>query len=140
MQRSGTASRQIIMRNARNVHGEIGGINSPNAQFADSMNFSKTNGISLRVGAYRAPESGLESERDNIIKVTILMDALLKRINYSRSIIAGSALYFGQTFWDFSRDTLRVSDNSRERQSQPSAISFKFSKSHCSYIFHPVMH
>jgi len=30
-------------------------------------------------------------------------NALLKRVNYSRAIIAGNALYFEQTFWDFSR-------------------------------------
>jgi len=98
----GTASRQIIMRNARNVRGEIRGINSPNAQLAGSMNFSKMD-LSFWDGAYRAPECRLESERDNIIKVTILMGALLKRVNYSRTIIAGNALYFERTLRDFSR-------------------------------------
>jgi len=90
------------MRNARNVRGEMRGINSPNAQLAGSMNFSKMD-LSFWDGAYRASECGLESERDNIIKVTILMGALLKQVNYSRAIIAGNALYFERTFWDFSR-------------------------------------
>jgi len=98
----GTASRQIIMRNARNVRGEMRGINSPNVQLAGSMNFSEID-LSFWDGAYRASECGFESERDNIIKVTILMGALLKQVNYSRAIIAGNALYFERTFWDFSR-------------------------------------
>lgn len=55
-----------------------------------------------------APECS-SNQSDNIIKVTILMDALLKRVNYSRAIIAGNALHWSERF-GISPDTLRISD------------------------------
>jgi len=84
------------MRNAPSVRGEIGRINSPNLQLAGSMNFSTTNGVSSRGSARkRISRDGAQSvlERDNIIKVMTLMEALLERVYYPSAIIAGNALY-----------------------------------------------
>lgn len=131
MPRSCGRPQRIIMRNTRNVRGEIGRINSPNAQLTGSMNFSETD--IYRSGAAYTHIAQVEPGRDNIIKVTTLMGALLKRVYYSSAIIRENAriIYRTNILKFFAIRAKYSADDLCECQRQSaeitSAISFEFS-------------
>lgn len=93
------------------VRGGIGRINSPDVQLAESVNFSKTWRIVSAARRTNARRVGTrtESERDNVIKVTTLMGALLKPVYYASAITAGNALYRANIL-EFPGDTREISD------------------------------
>jgi len=71
------------------------------------MNFSETE-TAHRSGVAYTRIARVEPERDNIIKVTTLMDALLKRVYYSSAIITENVRYIAGEHFEISRNTLKI--------------------------------